>query len=631
MQLSEIIKSYILQTDTDFAILINGKWGSGKTYYLKNEIAKVARSLPYQIDARDTKPHEIVYVSLYGITTADELQKRLFLEVNPSLKTKAGRVTSTLISKGLQYIGLEASDKDQKELLNIFGGIPKYKILVFDDLERLATETLNEVLGFINTYTEHQKLKVIVIADEEKIKEKLPDYDSIKEKLIRFTYLYNPSLAEVFSSFVPRYQNVDYRTFLTARAQNICSLFEKGEHRNLRTLRFVLDLFEHVFYGVKSDAGIAVSTADAILDRYLHFFVTYSIAYKDGATSEQLNSLEDLSSEVDNPLDKSWINLFVENLEGTVVGQEQEADFKEQFEKKFIDSEKSDFQYFSFLAHYIHSGDLSITDLKRESREIQEKLNALVQKPEYIALEKLKNCLTLHDEDFGPLVREIYGYVSAGIYRLEFYPIIFQNLQNCSLNGIDNLIVDRSTVDLFKEGMTKSLSHSKHKQSITNNIYIQQEGVELMEEIKAFASELNESLLVRGDAEVAAKLFTLLRSRQLNELAALMQGEDVQSKPVFQEKHIEPAAFLAEFLTLSNIQKTEVLDIFTQFSHRFINYGYGLKEELPFFTKLLALVDDEIARSNGNYRLSTAILFKLKYFLQPTVERLKKLSQNDFS
>ena len=161
-------------------------------------------------------------------------------------------------------------------MLNIFGGIPKNKILVFDDLERLATETINEVLGFINTYTEHQNLKVIVVADEERIKAKIDDYDKVKEKLIRFTYLFNPELKEVFPSFIARYTSVPYQQFLTANSDLICDLFTKGQHKNLRSLRFVLDLFEAVFVSVNSIADLEEANKKVLLDRFLFFVTTYS-------------------------------------------------------------------------------------------------------------------------------------------------------------------------------------------------------------------------------------------------------------------------------------------------------------------------------------------------------------------
>jgi predicted AAA+ superfamily ATPase len=36
----EVIFDYLSKEDTDYAILINGPWGSGKTYYWKNNLSK---------------------------------------------------------------------------------------------------------------------------------------------------------------------------------------------------------------------------------------------------------------------------------------------------------------------------------------------------------------------------------------------------------------------------------------------------------------------------------------------------------------------------------------------------------------------------------------------------------------
>ena len=244
MNLIDILKNFARQENTDFAILINGSWGSGKTYFLKKVVADEIKKVNCKISDKKTEPYELVYISLYGITSAEELQRKLFLEINPLLKSKAFKIAGGAISKIADVFNASFSSSDERTVLNIFGGIPKSKILVFDDLERLATNTLNEVLGFINTYTEHQNLKVIIVADEEKIKAKIDDYDNVKEKLVRFTYLFNPELRDVFPSFVKRYESQEYQHFLTSNMNRICGLFEKGEHKNLRSLRFVLDLFE---------------------------------------------------------------------------------------------------------------------------------------------------------------------------------------------------------------------------------------------------------------------------------------------------------------------------------------------------------------------------------------------------
>lgn len=44
-ELDEIIKDYLKQEATDFAIMIDGDWGCGKTYYLEHEFKKLVQSI----------------------------------------------------------------------------------------------------------------------------------------------------------------------------------------------------------------------------------------------------------------------------------------------------------------------------------------------------------------------------------------------------------------------------------------------------------------------------------------------------------------------------------------------------------------------------------------------------------
>jgi hypothetical protein len=125
-------------------------------------------------------------------------------------------------------------------ITNIWSGIPKNKILVFDDLERLATATLVEVLGFINTYTEHQGLKVILLADETKINSKSfngdnkqeKDYERYKEKMIRFTYLFKPELGDIYGDFLSNY-STEFQAYLKRIWQILANRFNSIMRRSL--------------------------------------------------------------------------------------------------------------------------------------------------------------------------------------------------------------------------------------------------------------------------------------------------------------------------------------------------------------------------------------------------------------
>ena len=45
MALVDIIKNFANQENTDFAILINGNWGSGKTFFLRKVVAEEVKKV----------------------------------------------------------------------------------------------------------------------------------------------------------------------------------------------------------------------------------------------------------------------------------------------------------------------------------------------------------------------------------------------------------------------------------------------------------------------------------------------------------------------------------------------------------------------------------------------------------
>ena len=44
-ELDRIIEDYLKAKNTDYAIMINGDWGSGKSYYIKHDFQKVVISV----------------------------------------------------------------------------------------------------------------------------------------------------------------------------------------------------------------------------------------------------------------------------------------------------------------------------------------------------------------------------------------------------------------------------------------------------------------------------------------------------------------------------------------------------------------------------------------------------------
>lgn len=73
--LVESILDYVRSDYTDYAIMINGEWGSGKTHFWNNKIKKKIESM--QLNG---KRYTTIYMSLYGISNLEEISKKIFIE-----------------------------------------------------------------------------------------------------------------------------------------------------------------------------------------------------------------------------------------------------------------------------------------------------------------------------------------------------------------------------------------------------------------------------------------------------------------------------------------------------------------------------------------------------------------------
>src|SRR4051812_47573516 len=88
--IEKIIRSY-LEIETSYALLINGKRGIGKTFFIKNKIQPQIGNIKVYHDQR--KSYKPVYISLYGLNSIDEVYTLFAFELLPFLKTQPAKVT----------------------------------------------------------------------------------------------------------------------------------------------------------------------------------------------------------------------------------------------------------------------------------------------------------------------------------------------------------------------------------------------------------------------------------------------------------------------------------------------------------------------------------------------------------
>lgn len=236
----ESITNYIKLEAPEFAILLKGKWGIGKTTFISKILANLDK--------------QYIYMSLNGVSSVSELYDLLFescfidkLEDDASSSIVNIRAFSKNIIRGFsKYLKL---DIDSEKILESFK-LTRDKLLVFDDIERFSMP-LESIFGFINQFVEHKENHVILIANEEEIiKAKNSEdnvYVKIKEKIIGKEFNLEPELNEVLDPFIEELiTNDDLKEIILEDKFKslIFNILIKSKCQNLRILRMALCSFQ---------------------------------------------------------------------------------------------------------------------------------------------------------------------------------------------------------------------------------------------------------------------------------------------------------------------------------------------------------------------------------------------------
>lgn len=275
MNIESEILDYINCNENTGALLLTGPWGCGKSYLMK-QIAK---------DLNQEKAAAIAVISLFGLDSISAINKRVkdeYISLKLGTLGKSARKLSKklaiLVKDGLAVAGsaapgvtgLAAASQGLSSALSydLFGFFDvqstignndsKRKfVIVFDDLERCDINSKKDILGAINNFVENKQIKVIVIADEDKIDG--DDYREYKEKLISRTLYMTADYDSIIENISANYAEAadGYRDFLKENADLIKSVFAESRTSNIRMLKTILADFERV-YAAWTKFGFAI-------------------------------------------------------------------------------------------------------------------------------------------------------------------------------------------------------------------------------------------------------------------------------------------------------------------------------------------------------------------------------------
>ncbi len=218
----------LLNYKEPIGIVIKGEWGVGKTHFWKD------------FSKRFLQDRKVVYISLFGKSSLKELKEDMMVQISKFYE-KAKKVSSTINTINLPLVSVNVS---LESLLSILEPNNLNNVIVcFDEFERLSPRLeLKEVFGFISYLKEHFDCKVVLIINEEEIREKNYGeqrsesklfneiYDKYKEKIIDYELSFTPSVEENFNIMKSRVQSV-------IAQEELHSFLTKFSIKNLRIIK----------------------------------------------------------------------------------------------------------------------------------------------------------------------------------------------------------------------------------------------------------------------------------------------------------------------------------------------------------------------------------------------------------
>ena len=643
--LVESILDYIRSDYTDYAVMLNGEWGSGKTHFWNNKIKKKIESMHL-----NGKRYTTIYMSLYGISNLEEISKKIFMETTQLMDKNLRRFMN---SKGQETIPEYA--KTGIDMANFFGVTQNGnkldyaeffstddKVLCFDDLERANVDVI-DILGYINNFVEHDHIKTIIICNEkelatklkssnlemktfiatylldkqnelnksdkpmvEKIQDKIEhvfdkanDYERIKEKLIGETFEYAPKFDYIINGILMRYENnPDLIRFLRENTGIIISTFNRSGTRNLRILKHALNDFKKIYEMVNKSYS---NTSNRVMQTMLIFTIAVSFEIKAGKiTKEKFINIKD---------NEEYKSILVSSR----ILMDNRQFYIKEFDQNYYYNFKSEYRFFKFIEYYVRT---RIFDMKL----FKENMDTIRNTVDTENLPGYKRLLTeeywkISDDEFEAVIEDIIEDVKEGKIKLIDMVKIFAYLSYFSRKGL--IKYDLKTLkSMFFNGMNISSLTSEYCSNIEEELgkIAIEEVEEDMEEILKHFHKLNDQLLDKMYREKAEEIMKCIPMKM--EQFYEKFDKECMKVPIF--KYYDPFQLFQRISCASN---EDIVLIKEKLLDRANRYTKQIEPEMKNIKQFKQIVDDYIKGKESTIKI--VMLKEFSKSLESILEKYK--------
>ena len=626
--LVESILDYVRADYTDYAIMINGEWGSGKTYFWNNKIRNKIDSLSF-----NGKKYTTIYMSLYGISNLEDISKKIFIETTQLMdKNMRKYMTSHDKTSIPEYAktGLDMAhlfgvtqNGDKMDYAQFFS--TDDKVLCFDDLERANVDVI-DILGYINNFVEHDHIKTIIICNEkelstklkssnlemktfiatylldkegtlltadkpmvEKIGEKIEyvfdkanDYERIKEKLIGETFEYAPKFNYIINGLLMRYEtNEDLIRFLREHTDLITNTFIKSGTRNLRILKHALNDFKKIFETVNK---FYPNTNLRVLQTMLIFTIAVSFEIKAGKITK--DKFVNISS------NEEYKSILVSSR----VLMDNRQFYIKEFDNNYYFNFKYDYIFFKFIDVYVRT---RIFDMKTFKNDME----MIIQTIDTEKLPGYKRLLTeeywkISDDQFPYVIEEVISNVKNGDLKLIELVKLFAYFSYFSRRKLIPYEM-QEVKEIFLDGMNLAAETSEYCDNIEEEL--SRIGIDVgedMNDVLQHFHELNRKLKIKMYKEKAEEIFKCIPMKM--EVFYDKFTTECSKTPIL--NYYDVNKMMQRITCASN---EDIMKIKEMLLIRAKKYRREIEAEIPFITELKATLDEYCAGKEVNIKTVT--------------------------
>lgn len=603
-----------LELETNYAIIINGNYGIGKTHYIKNELFPLVKekSIP---NCEKQEKYIPIHISLFGVKSIDDIQNQIFIELYPILKKKGLKIAIGLGKTVFKYL----SGSDFNDLLGDIDTssrnfIDYNKILLcIDDIDRKSANIdIVEVFGFINNLVENFNAKIIIITNEDVLRENAQsdkdNYSNLKEKVIGISINFNTNVPLIYDEIIKqKYKSTDksYFDFLTKNKALIVKRIEQNKD-NLRNLLFFFEHFKIVhknllaYFSTEKKFDIL---KDDIIYYVLDFALPIAIEYKMG----KLNSTN--FEEIQAIYRNSFIDIYNYLKEKDV--KKVPKLYSDIYREMYISNNLQKRFYFDSVFNYITGiSSLNIEELAIELNSIYKfEDNTISERDQILSKLNYWGCIDLKSNEYRSLTIKLLKFVDQGEFVLEQYPTVFHYVTRFS--NILNFNVDK-LIKRFKRGINKGKKNYKYHVFLHMKLSVEKtaEFYDDLTEVVNYCIKINNCIKEETESKKILDIFEMF-SKEFDTFLEKVQeyNNEFSLTPFFTKFN-----FNKTWGKIKTLQNTQIINLAFYISDRYkVNIYEDLYPEKDFLLALNDVIEKELAKKSKTKMEKVALeIFKSK-------------------